>query len=87
MYEKWVGDLIAETKARSKRRRRDSEQESDAAVADVSKGDPKALTMTHVQGAFLILVLGVLLAAVALAGESLHAAFFHRPQTRTYNSK
>lgn len=78
LYEKWVTDTITETKARSKRRRREDKQASEKATKGVGKGGPKALTMAHMQGAFLILALGVLLGAVTLAGECLHVLLFHR---------
>lgn len=81
LYEKWVADTIMKTTTRSKRRRKEREQDSVEEVKGGSKGGPKALTMTHMQGAFLILVMGFLLAAVTLVGETLHATLSHRPQT------
>lgn len=72
LYEKWVADTIMETTMRSKKRRKEREQKSVAAEEGSGESGPKPLTMTHMQGAFLILTLGVLLAAVTLAGEVLH---------------
>ncbi|XP_063886436.1 ionotropic receptor 93a-like [Scylla paramamosain] len=73
LYEKWVADTIMETKARSQRRQRESRnQEEKIEVIEESSGaSPEALSLLHLQGAFVILGLGTLLAAVINGLESL----------------
>ena len=75
LYEKWVADAILETKARSRRRQRESKNKQEIIQSEEKRvnTNPETLSLDHLQGAFVILVLGVLLAAVSIALENLLA--------------
>ena len=64
-----------ETKARSRRRQRESKNKQEIIQSEEKRvnTNPETLSLDHLQGAFVILVLGVLLAAVSIALENLLA--------------
>lgn len=70
-----------ETKARSQRRQRESKGQHGKieAVEERGRTGSEALSLTHLQGAFVILVLGVLLAAVTIVLETLLTSLSNRP--------
>ncbi|MPC43323.1 Glutamate receptor 1 [Portunus trituberculatus] len=72
LYEKWIADLLRETKLKSQRRQRQrlaSEwSEEEAGMEKLSEGPP-ILTLSHTQGGFIILMLGLILATFAFIQE------------------
>ena len=75
LYEKWVADLLTETKLRSQRRQRNRQaeqrDENDAELESLT-----ALTIIHAQGAFILFLLGLYIACVAFVGELIAKRLF-----------
>ena len=74
LYNKWVTDLLTETKLRSQRRQRQhlAAGHNDQAPQPemINKGTP-ILTISHTQGAFILLMLGFLFAILVFTKEVL----------------
>lgn len=73
LYEKWAADLLWDTKFKSRQRQKDSHEgeEEDTNTVAENKDSP-ALTITHVQGAFMLLLLGLVIATLVFVGEAWH---------------
>ncbi|XP_045111732.1 glutamate receptor 2-like [Portunus trituberculatus] len=73
LYEKWAEDLLATTKLRSQReqKKRQIELKEDGET----KESLMALTIIHTQGAFLLLLIGINIACVAVIGEFVAARY------------
>ncbi|KAK8397750.1 hypothetical protein O3P69_004501 [Scylla paramamosain] len=72
LYEKWIADLLRETKLKSQRRQRQrlasDRSEQETGVEKLSEGPP-ILTLSHTQGGFILLMLGLILATFAFVQE------------------
>ncbi|XP_050712683.1 uncharacterized protein LOC126996355 [Eriocheir sinensis] len=76
LYEKWLTDILRETKLKSQRRQqeRQARQGGEARAGKETGGSP-VLTINHTQGAFLLLLLGAVLASLAFTREILLQAY------------
>ncbi|XP_071526957.1 ionotropic receptor 21a-like [Panulirus ornatus] len=74
LYEKWNEDILRQNRRRSQRRKRKelSQQPERRRVDEVeSGGSITALTLTHMQGPLLLLLLGLALTGIIFTGELL----------------
>ncbi|XP_069982151.1 uncharacterized protein [Penaeus vannamei] len=71
LYEKWENDMLemARRESRERQRRQQKEQPQDEEEADGSDGGIQALTLVHMQGPLMLLLLGLLLGALAFLLE------------------
>ncbi|KAK8397753.1 hypothetical protein O3P69_004504 [Scylla paramamosain] len=69
LYEKWVEDLLSETKLRSQREQRNRQIEQKESEDGDTNESLTALTIIHTQGAFLLLLFGINIACVAVFSE------------------
>lgn len=69
LYEQWAAALTRETKLKS--RQRQARKNVDEQAEQGNEG-PRGLTIKHMQGAFMLLLLGLVLATLAFVGETLH---------------
>ncbi|KAK8397752.1 hypothetical protein O3P69_004503 [Scylla paramamosain] len=75
LYEKWIADLLSETKLKTRQRQKntDIEQQDDEEGGETES--LTALTITHTQGAFILLLLGLYISSGAIIGELLGSQF------------
>ncbi|XP_063886360.1 ionotropic receptor 21a-like [Scylla paramamosain] len=75
LYEKWIADLLSETKLKTRQRQKntDIEQQDDEKGGETES--LTALTITHTQGAFILLLLGLYISSGAIIGELLGSRF------------
>ncbi|XP_063886245.1 ionotropic receptor 93a-like [Scylla paramamosain] len=69
LYEKWSEDLLLEVQMKS--RRKQKQLQEDNKTVQKNENTVTALTITHTQGAFMLLHLGQAIAALLLAAELL----------------
>lgn len=101
IYDKWIVDSIRETKheSRSERSQQQEEEEGErdmgekkkrkdveAAKVEEKKGGSAALTVSHLQGLFLLFCLGLLLAEVTFVLEIL-GSYTHKRSFPSSSSK
>ena len=76
LQEKWYQDTLAEAKKESRRKwrekRREEEAEGTETKGEERESGPAPLTLSHLQGFFLLFSLGLLLAGIAFLLEILH---------------
>ncbi|MPC18183.1 hypothetical protein E2C01_011059 [Portunus trituberculatus] len=68
LYEKWTSDILAKTIMERKRRLRQPQQ-GDHQKDSAPKKSSQSLTITHTQGAFILLLLGLILSTITFAAE------------------
>ncbi|XP_071535898.1 ionotropic receptor 21a-like [Panulirus ornatus] len=75
LYDKWTDDTVDEArrdgrvKQQERRRQQESEQASEGTQPGTSTSSIKALTIVHMQGPLILLLLGLVLAALTFATE------------------
>ncbi|XP_069960126.1 ionotropic receptor 21a-like [Cherax quadricarinatus] len=71
LYNKWMADILAQTRreAQQKRKLEQASQTKVEAAAGSSKGVNQSLTLVHLQGPLLLLLLGLLAASLAFIVE------------------
>ncbi|MPC31305.1 hypothetical protein E2C01_024591 [Portunus trituberculatus] len=72
LYEKWAADLLFNVQVESRKKKQDQRQ---ANVVKVSSG-PQGLSMCHLQGAFIVLLLGFALSCLTFAVEILNISAY-----------
>ncbi|XP_050712684.1 uncharacterized protein LOC126996356 [Eriocheir sinensis] len=73
LHDKWSTDMVWKTELKVRRRQSQSqaEQQEDVEAGEVKQGSP-VLTLSHMQGAFILLILGLALATLAFVRETWH---------------
>ncbi|XP_063885868.1 uncharacterized protein LOC135114098 [Scylla paramamosain] len=68
LYEKWTSDMLAKTKLERQRRKQEPQQ-GDQQEDSAAKKSSQSLTITHTQGAFILLLLGLILSGLTFVTE------------------
>lgn len=75
LYEQWAADLLFEVQQESRKRQQEQQRQQLQAQADGklaserSKESTLSLSIRHTQGAFMLFLLGLVIAALAFGGE------------------
>ncbi|XP_069169716.1 ionotropic receptor 93a-like [Procambarus clarkii] len=77
LYEKWVKDVLEKAKQESRRRVLESQESAEerASLSETDTNSNQALTLRHMQGPFLLLVLGLVFSLIVLVSELLFTLF------------
>ncbi|XP_042233807.1 uncharacterized protein LOC121873993 [Homarus americanus] len=72
LYEKWIADMLLKARREGHRKQGEYQEKQAQEVAAKQEGYVKrnqALTLVHMQGPFIILLLGISVSSIAIMGE------------------
>ncbi|XP_066984727.1 ionotropic receptor 93a-like [Macrobrachium rosenbergii] len=71
LYEKWNEDILSEARLESQRRQKKIQEQTGPQETRASDSNVQPFTLVHMQGPFMLLILGLLASTLSFAGEIL----------------